>query len=1026
MLFADLKGSMELLADRDAEEARKILDPVLELMMEAVHRYEGTVNQVMGDGIMALFGAPVAHEDHAVRACYAALRMQDAVKRYAEGVRRAEGIPIQIRVGLNSGEVVVRAIGSDLHMDYTAVGQTTHLAARMEQAALPGSIVITPDTQRLAEGFVEVASLGAMSVKGLAEPLEVYELTRAGAAPTRFQAATARGLTRLVGRTTEVEQLGQALARAEAGHGQVVALVGEAGVGKSRLLHEFSRSERVRGWRVLEAGAVPYGKTTVYLPVIDLLKRYFAIEGRDEPRAVRDKVVGRVLGLDGALEPLLAPLLTLLDAPVEDPGWERLDPSQRRQRTLEAVRRLLLRESQARPLLLVIEDLHWIDGETQAFLDVLVEGLRSLRILVLVNFRPEYESRWGRKTYATQLRLESLPPTGTEELLGVLLGEGAGLEPLKRILRRRGNPFFLEETIRTLAETGALEGSRGAYRLTRPLESLQVPATVQAILAARIDRLAPDDKRLLQAASVVGKDVPLTILGAIAGEPEDTVQGGLARLQGAEFLYQRSLYPDEEYTFTHALTQEVTYGTLLQERRRALHAAVVEAIERLYPDRLAEHVDRLAYHALRGGVWDRAVGFSRQAGQKAVGQSAYREAIAHFDQALEALNHLPEDRSALEQGIDLRLDLRNALAPLHELEQINDRLREAAVLARRLDDQRRLGFVYAYMATLSWMTGDVDHATDWGRRGLAQAEATGDLVLGLNARFRLGLACHFVGDYPGALELLGRNVTILEERGANHERFGETGLLSVLSRIWVVYCLGEYGRFAEGLARAEEAVRIATEADHLFSVAGAMVAMGFIHLRRGDHAAAVAALARGLDLSESADLPLWWPTLAALLGLSRARAGQVGEALPLLEEAGRRADAVRHMTSYGLWIAYLAEARLLSGDPAGAGEATRRAIAFSRERGARGQLAWALAVAGQIASHHQPPEIDEARDHYGEALVLATELGMRPLVAHCHLGLGKLYRRTGKRERAQEHLATAATMYREMGMTYWLEQADPR
>ena len=525
VLFADLKGSMELLADRDPEEARKILDPVLERMMEAVHRYEGTVNQVMGDGIMALFGAPLAHEDHAVRACYAALRMQDAVRRYSDELRRAQGVEVQIRVGLNSGEVVVRSIGSDLRMDYTAVGQTTHLAARMEQLATPGIVRLTGETLRLAEGYVEVRSLGPIPVKGLADPIEIFELTGAGQARTRLQAAALRGLTRFVGRDAEVEHLRRVLGQAGAGHGQVVAIVGEAGVGKSRLTYEFTHSHRVQDWLILEASSVSYGKATSYLPVIDLLKGYFKIGDRDNHREMRDKVMGRVLGLDRALEPLLSPLLALLDVPVEDAAWQTLDPPQRRQRTLDAVKRLLLRESQVQPLLVVFEDLHWIDGETQALLDSLVDSLGSARLLLLVNYRPEYQHGWGSKTAYSQMRLDALAAESAGELLEALLGDDPGLAPLKQLLVKRGNPFFLEETVRTLVETKALEGSRGRYRLTQPLQALQVPPTVQTILAARIDRLAAEDKRLLQTASVVGKDVPFALLQAIAELPDEALRG---------------------------------------------------------------------------------------------------------------------------------------------------------------------------------------------------------------------------------------------------------------------------------------------------------------------------------------------------------------------------------------------------------------------------------------------------------------------------------------------------------------------
>jgi class 3 adenylate cyclase len=527
VLFADLKGSLELLADRDPEEARRLLDPVLDRMMDAVHRYEGTVNQVMGDGIMALFGAPLAHEDHAVRACYAALRMQESVKWYAQEVQRTEGLPIQIRVGLNSGEVVVRSIGSDLRMDYSAVGQTTHLAARMEQTAMPGSILLTGDTLQLVEGFVRVKPLGPVQIKGLSQPAEVYELTEAAAVRSRFQAAAARGLTRFVGRQAELEALQRALALAAAGHGQIVAPVGEPGVGKSRLFWEFTHSHHVQGWTVLESGSVSYGKATSYLPVIDLLKAYCRIEARDDARTIREKVTGKLLTLDKALEPTLPAFLTLLDVEVEDPAWQALDPPRRRQRTLDAIKRLLLREAREQPLLLVFEDLHWIDSETQALLDNLVESLPTARVLLLVNYRPEYEHRWGNKSYYTQLRLDPLGAESAEELLRALLGNDAGLDPLRQLLieRTEGNPLFLEESVRTLVETQVLVGERGAYRPTRALANIDVPATVQAVLAARIDRLSPENKRLLQSAAVIGKDVPFALLEAIAEDPVGVQEG---------------------------------------------------------------------------------------------------------------------------------------------------------------------------------------------------------------------------------------------------------------------------------------------------------------------------------------------------------------------------------------------------------------------------------------------------------------------------------------------------------------------
>src|SRR5262245_5129666 len=696
VLFADLKGSMELLADRDPEEARKLLDPVLERMMEAVHRYEGTVNQVMGDGIMALFGAPVAHEDHAVRACYAALWMQERVKQFAEETRRTTGIPVAIRVGLNSGEVVVRSIGSDLHMDYTAVGQTTHLAARMEQAALPGTTMITGETLRLAEGYGQVKPLGAGAVKGMRDAIEAYELTGHAGARTRLQVAVARGLTRFVGRDPELETLRGALGKAQQGRGQVLGVIGEPGVGKSRLFYEFVHSHRTHGWLVLESSSVSYGKATPYLPLTDLLKAYFQIQDRDDARKIQEKVSGKLITLDETLLPALPAFLALLDVPVDDPRWQALDPPERRERTLEACKRLVLRESRVQPLALVFEDLHWIDAETQAFLDSLVESLPTARLLLLVNYRPEYRHTWASKGHYTQLRIDPLPPESAEELLDALLGPDATLHLLKRLLieRTEGNPLFLEESVRNLVETHVLSGDRGAYRLTRDVTSIQVAPTVQAVLAARIDRLAPERKQLLQSAAVIGDTVPFSLLRAVTDLPENDLRARLADLQAAEFLYETSLFPDLEYTFKHGLTCQVAYGSLLTEGRRALHGRIGEAMERVYADRLAERYEKLAHHFARAEQWTRVIEYSALAGRRAEDGFANTEAKAHYARALDAARQLgpavtPAVTASLHEkyaGVLVALteddaaiaEYQRALDLLHDAE---DRALEASILS---------------------------------------------------------------------------------------------------------------------------------------------------------------------------------------------------------------------------------------------------------------------------------------------------------------------------------------------------------
>jgi class 3 adenylate cyclase/tetratricopeptide (TPR) repeat protein len=758
VLFADLKGSLELLADRDPEEARKILDPVVECMMEAVHHYEGTVNQVMGDGIMALFGAPIGHEDHAVRACYAALRMQRRVNLYADEIQRAGGTPVQIRVGLNSGEVVVGSIGNDLRMDYTAIGQTTHLAARMEQMAKAGSVLITGESLKLAEGYVQIRPLGAVAVKGLEAAMQVYELIGPGPARSRLQASVARGLTRFVGRASELQQFTQVLERALAGHGQTVAVIGEAGVGKSRLFWEFTRSHHTHGWLMLEGSPVPYGKATPYLPVIELLKSYFGIQDRDGQREIRERVAGKLLMLDRGLEPLLAPLLALLDVSVDDAVWAALEPVQRRQRTLDAVKRVLLRESQVQPLLVLFEDLHWIDSETQALLDSLVESLPMSRVLLLVNYRPEYEHAWGRKTYYCQVRLDPLPPESAEELLDALLGEDGGLAPLKRLLIKRteGNPFFLEESVRALVESGDLAGEHGDYRLARPLPTVQVPATVQAVLGARIDQLPAGDKAILQMASVVGKDVPFALLQAIADPPEEELRAALGRLKAAEFVYETSLFPDLEYTFKHALTHEAAYGSLLQERRRALHAQIVEAIESLYPQRLVEHVEQLAHHALRGEAWEKAVGYLHQSGAKASERSANREATVCFEQALDALEHLPPHPELRERAIDLHFDASRNLLSIGERTRSEEHARQAEALAVSLGDERRQARALMPLAHRAWLWGDTDRALELVQRAQAIAIRINDISLQTSVNFMMGQTWWSAGDYRQSAEIFSR------------------------------------------------------------------------------------------------------------------------------------------------------------------------------------------------------------------------------------------------------------------------------
>jgi tetratricopeptide (TPR) repeat protein len=860
-------------------------------------------------------------------------------------------------------------------------------------------------------------------IKGLGSPIEVFELIGAGAARTRLQAAAPRGLTRFVGRSAELEQLRDALDRANQGRGQVVAVVGEPGVGKSRLFWEFTHSHRLQGWLVLESASVSYGKATSYLPVIDLLRRYFKIQDRDEPREIREKVTGKLLTLDRALQPSLPALLALLDLPLDDAAWKALDPTQRRRRTLDALKQLLLREARDQALLLIFEDLHWIDGETQALLDNLVESLPAARVLLLVNFRPEYSHAWGSKTYYRQLRIDPLPPENADELLDALLGTDPALGPLKILLVERtdSNPLFLEEGVRALVDTGALAGERGAYRLTRPVEQLRMPATVQAILAARIDRLAPEAKRVLQAAAVIGKDVPIPLLLAIADAPEPEVRAELTRLQAAEFLYEVGLFPDLEYTFKHALTHEVTYGTLLQDRRKALHGRIVGAIARSYPDRLIEHVERLAHHAVGGELWDQAIAYSRQAGAKAVARSASREAVSYFEQALTALGHVPETRERLDLAIDVRFDLRIPLHALGEFERILGLLREAEDLARALDDQRRLGRLAASQCFHLWMTGHPREAIRFGENAHAIAESLRDVPLQVSGNIGLGAACLGAGNYRRAEEVL-LSVLPLLDCDERRERIGHTSIPGVQARGYLTWAFADRGKFDQGIAHGQEGIRLAASLDQPPLLCFVHWRLACLEILKGEFNRAVSLIESGLALSRESNVTIFSMQNTGSLGYVYALSGRVSEGIPLLEHALSVSEAMRYGAVEPLFLLYLGEAYTRAERLRDALEVSGRLLTLTRERGQRGYEAWALWLHGEISTRHDPSTKSDL--YYLDALALAEELGMCPLIAHCHLGLGKIHHRMCDAAQAQEHFTIATAMYREMGMTYWLEQAE--
>ena len=1010
ILFADFRDALDRVAGADPEATRRLFDPVLDTMIDAIRRQEGSVNQVRDDGLMALFGAPVAHEDHAVRACYAALSMHERVAHLAADMRSRLGADLTVRIGMHSGDVALRVISDEIRLDYGAIPQTTHVAARMQQAARAGATLITAETWRLAEGFIEVAP---------AAPAGAYELRAPSVAPSRFSAAIGRSLSPIVGRDAEIAQIGTALDRARGGRGQVVALVGEPGVGKSRLVYEVTHSDRARDWLVLETGAVPYGKTTSYLPVIGLLKAYFKITERDTHDEIREKVPGTLLGLDRALEPLLPAVLTLLDVPIDDDQWKTLDLSQRRERILEAIKHLLVRESRNQPVLVVFEDLHWIDAETQAFLDRLVEALATARVLLIVSHRLEYEHRWAPKTYYTSLRIDPLGADSAAELLQTALGGDPSLHEFRRILieRTEGNPFFLEESVRTLAETQVIVGERGSYRLSKPMAEIRVPSTVQAVLAARIDRLSPEDKRLLQSASVIGKDFPFVLLQAIADASPEQLHQSLRRLQAAEFFYEIRLFPELEYTFRHALTHVVAYDSLLPERRRVLHGQVLDELERLDSDRMTERVETLGDHALRGELWEKAVRYLRLAAYKAHDRWALGEAIAHTQQAIGALERGPAGLARDIDAIELRLELFEYYYMRGSVAESATILQEAERFAETSGTADQLARIALLKGENFRLAGDFAQAFACYERARTLA-AAGNPPKPIALPHNLGMALHGVGRYTEAVDTF-RSVDEDPRAFVTDRRLraGPPEAGRVINASWLVRSLAVLGRFDEAISKGEQMLTVAERLNSALGMLQGTYGLGEAYRERGDWARAIRLLERSLAAAQEGGLGIMSAAAGSRLGAAYAHAGRLDEALKLLRasaSAGSRAP-----TRSSAFARLLGEACLLSGniDEARlqATTALEAAQAF-HQRGDEAAARWLLGLT-------TPGQVEAERFLRG-ALSLGSELAMRPLVAHCHLGLGKLYRRSDGRQEAPEQLATATTMYREMGMMYWLEQAE--
>ena len=987
----------------DADDTMVSARPYLDMALDKVQQFGGRVIELWPTGLDAAFGLE-AIEGSAERAGFAALAMQVAAIRARQD---STGTP-ECRIALHAMSCLVGSHGPMPQIDRDARRRADQVMDAVVAGSDHGSVVASGEIAPFLRRRFSLGPPIGPGLAGHARPVLGPSLQPGGFGerPGTF-----------VGRRAETETLLARASMARQGGGQIVGIVGDPGVGKSRLVWEFAHRGLDTAWLVLDTASVALGRPTPFLAVIDLLRVYFDVAPGEAEEAVSEKVARRLALLDEGLMPSLPAFLALLDVPVEDAAWQVLLPSQRRRQTLTGIKRLMLRESARQPLLLVFEDAHWADAETRALLDEIADGIPVASVLMLVTYRPEYQHGWGNRSFYTQLRVDPLRGESAEHLVEDLLGADASLAAIRPRLTQwtDGNPFFIEEVVRTLAESGALEGERGAYQLARTVDAIVIPGTVEEVLASRIARLGPGPSELLRAAAVVGRQVPYAILAAVSREDVETLEAHLRDLQGGEFLYPAGESEEREYTFRHALTQEVAYASLADEQRRALHSRAMDAMALVYAAREDEKISELAHHAFEGRVWDRAASYLRRAGRRAFARSGNREAVECFTQALTALSHLPQTRAHLEEAIDLRLDLRNTLWPLGEIDRVGKMLSEAGDLAQALHDPRRQGLVASARCHYFWVMSRHAEAVSAGDEALALARATGDRALESDAMLYMGIVHGAMGNYGRAVELLRATLDTYGVAGTTlSARDWVVGLPT--ARTYVARYLAELGELRQAADYAGAGIKAAEGGGGPFFLATCYFGVGSVELRRGDSRAATSFLERALELCQSHRLHNWFPAIGASLGYAYTNAGRPTEGLALLEQAIAHADRMRLSASYSMWLTYRAHACLRLGRAAEAQRVAEVALDRAQRQGERGHEAWALFLLASVAAVTGSSTAEDIETAFRLAVDSARALGMRPLLAHCHSGLADAYDHLGRPEKASAERELAQNIRQEIGM----------
>ena len=1007
VLFADVQGSMELQEDLDVEAWANIVDRFVNILADEVRRFGGTVDKFTGDGIMALFGAPLAQEDHARRACHAAWQMARAIRTYAEELRRSEGVDLHVRVGLNSGEVVMGRVGDDLRIDPTALGHTVGMAQRMEALARPGSAYLTQHTARLVEGWFRLRDLGPMTVKGTRQPVGVFVLE--GPAPPRSKAG--RVATRLVGRASEMARLEEALTRAAEGHAQVVGVVGEPGVGKSRLCDEFARSVLARGITLRRGAGVSHGREVPLLPVLALLRDYFGITDADSPSQAREKISDRLLGLGPDLRSDLTLLFDFLEVPDPERPAARLGAEARLQRVFEVLRRVTARRSERELLVLVIEDLHWFDPQSDAFLERLIESFPGSRTLVVTNFRPEFSAAWMRHSYYQQLSLVPLSSGEVEEMVKDLLGDDLSLAPLPPYLARRtgGNPFFVEEVVRALVEEGTLAGEAGAYSLTRPLEQAGLPVSVQAVLAARIDRLAAENKSVLQSAAVIGRTFGEVVLARVVGQPAEALAQSLAALCAVELLQEVQRYPVAEYRFWHALTQEVAYGTMLAERRARLHATVAEALIQADADRLDEQAAVVAWHWERAHRRVEAAQWSFRAGGFAL-RSDLREAMRRWRASVHLLEGAEPTPEALRAGVQARIRLLQfgARAGLDsaELERLEA---ESRALAQRLGDPALSSVTVIVAGSARFWRGDIEGGLGRFLEGAARIDETDDPDLKASMCIAPSYGFVPIGPLAEGLAWVDRGIELC---GGDPERGVALIGYSVLARThqFRAAVLARMGRLSDAAGDVDQALTLVRPRGEPETLCWTLAMRPVLAWLSGDTMDTSAAAAEAVRVAEESGNPASLMLALEAQALAHLMAGRPADAAAACERA---LTAGREKRS-GLFaeasvLAHLALAHLAAGNQAAARSAADEAVDVARRQGARVHECLALISRARVVRSGAEISAEVEADLHA-ALKLVRDVGALTYEPFIREELGRLRQDDGE-------LGEAARLYEAIGAT---------